>query len=681
MIKKILTFILFALPFIGKSQDTVKQYNLTDVQVVGIRTDKREPVTITTINTDSIAQFVSRRKDPFFVLEKLVPSVYAQSDNGQSNGYSYMRMRGLDQTRINFNLNGVPLNEMEDQGIYFSNMPGFYNYISSISVERGIGTSKYGNTSVAGSVNMETYGMGQKFLDVNTLLCTQSFKRTGSTLNSLQNWDVQNITGNKFTNFMYSSGIDSNGFAVQLGGTYISNVGFKEHSANDGGSVYYSLGYFKKNNIFKIWGFSGMTHNQLAYMGVDRPTIDSEYKYNANMTSDKDTFNQNLSCISWINYKNPRATFNTTAYFENVNGHYSAFQTLFGVKSYQFGLMSNMVYRFKENYINIGVNTNIYQRTHTGSDSNGLFYGSFSPYTNTGYKQDGIVYLKGVDISGNFNVFYDAQIRLVHFNTTDGYQKDWIFFNPKIGIKYFAKNNETYFSFGVTHREPTRSDMIQQIIQTNHISGNSDNTILCKYPDSLNLRPEIVTDIEIGNNYHIKNLQINSNVYFMSIQNEFVATGNMDVFSGLMQKEQKTLSVRYGIEESIQLKMNNLLLYWNMNIQESRLPNDSMTTIPFCPTFIGGMGCSYKLGKFNIGITEQYVSSMYMSLSDQTVKSSPYSVTNGFINWMYKNTTTSIKFDNLFGNKYYIPAMMSGGVPTFYVGQTFNWCLNFNIRF
>jgi hypothetical protein len=167
----------------------------------------------------------------------------------------------------------------------------------------------------------------------------------------------------------------------------------------------------------------------------------------------------------------------------------------------------------------------------------------------------------------------------------------------------------------------------------------------------------------------------------MGIQNEFVATGNMDPFSGLMQKEQKTLSVRFGIEESVQLKLNNLSLYWNMNLQESRLPNDSMTTIPFCPTFIGGMGCSYKLGEFNIGITEQYVSSMYMSLSDQTVKSSPYYITNGFINWRYKNTTTSVKLNNLFDSKYYIPAMMSGNVPTFYVGQTFNWSLNFNIRF
>jgi iron complex outermembrane receptor protein len=92
--------------------------------------------------------FIIIKKNPFFVFSKISPSIYSQSDNGQGNGYAYMRLRGLDQTRINYNLNGIPLNEMEDQGIYFSNMPGFYNYLNSISVQRGVGSSKYGTTSI-----------------------------------------------------------------------------------------------------------------------------------------------------------------------------------------------------------------------------------------------------------------------------------------------------------------------------------------------------------------------------------------------------------------------------------------------------------------------------------------------------------------------------------------------------
>jgi iron complex outermembrane recepter protein len=664
MMKKILFLFCLVISNLGFAQDTTT-HNLNTVQVIGLHHQKLEPVTLTSFSTDSVTQYVSKRRDPFFALERMIPSIYSQSDNGQSNGYSYMRMRGLDQTRINFNLNGVPLNEMEDQGIYFSNMPGFYNYIGHISVERGIGTSKYGNTSVAGSVNMETYSMSQKFLDINSLL-------------------VSPTKGNQFSNFMWSSGIDSNGLSTQLGGTYIVNNGFKEHSGNDGGSIYYALGYFKKNNIFKVWGFSGMTHNQLAYIGVPMDSINKDYKYNANMTSDRDTFNQNLACVSWINYKNPHVTFNTTAYYENVHGHYSSFGTLFGVSSNQFGIMSNMVYQFKKNWINIGVNSNIYTRDHFGSDSSGFFYGTFSPYTNTGYKQDGIIYLKGVDINEKFNVFYDAQLRLVHFNTSDGFEKNWLFFNPRLGFKYFGKNSETYMSFGITHREPTRSDMIQQIIQSNQLfGGNSDNTILTKkYSDTTMLKPEIVSNLEVGNKFSVENLEINSNIYFMAIQNEFVATGYMDQYSGLMQKEQKTLSIRYGVEENVQLKLDKLSLYWNMNFQQSKLPNDSLTNIPFCPTFIGSFGASYRIKSFMIGLIEQGVSSMNMSISDASIMSQPYYITNGFINWKYKNMGLSLKLNNILNSKYYIPAMLDvNNTPTFYVGQTFNWSLNLNIHF
>jgi hypothetical protein len=98
-----------------QAQDTTKVVELNSIQVIGIKTDSREPVSLTKTVCDSVPYF-NTQKDLFFVLDKITPSVYSQSDNGQGNGYSYTRMRGFDQTRINFNLNGVPLNEMEDQG-------------------------------------------------------------------------------------------------------------------------------------------------------------------------------------------------------------------------------------------------------------------------------------------------------------------------------------------------------------------------------------------------------------------------------------------------------------------------------------------------------------------------------------------------------------------------------------
>ena len=140
--RNILTIALLAFTVGVNAQ--VKEDTLKEVQVVGIVSGKQLPISQTKFNCNEYS-YLNKQGDPFFVIAAATPSIYSQSDNGQENGYSYMRLRGLDQTRINYNLNGIPLNEMEDQGLYFSNIPGVYNYVSSINVERGIGSSKYGN--------------------------------------------------------------------------------------------------------------------------------------------------------------------------------------------------------------------------------------------------------------------------------------------------------------------------------------------------------------------------------------------------------------------------------------------------------------------------------------------------------------------------------------------------------
>jgi len=667
MIKKILTFVLFALPFIGKSQDTVKQYNLTDVQVVGIRTDKREPITVTKINCDSISPFVSRQKDPFFVLEKMSPSIYAQSDNGQANGYSYMRMRGLDQTRINFNLNGVPLNEMEDQGIYFSNMPGFYNYIGNISVQRGVGTSKYGNTSIAGSVNMETIDMGKKFTDINTLLISNN--------------------KNTFSNVFYSSGLNKNGVAVQLGGTYVNNVGFREHSGNDGGSIFYSIGSFKKKNIVKWYGFSGKTHNQLSYYGVDMETLNKDYHYNANSIDDRDTFKQNFSCLNWVNITSHTVKFNSSLYFNSVDGTYNSGGVLYGVNSGQFGTMTNMVYEKNHTYLNVGLNSNIYTRKHFGEDSLGYYlldfnnFDSLKHYQNRGNKKDVIAYIKGLDINGNFSVFYDIQLRSVWLDMPY-FSRNWTFLNPKFGFKKVYKNNDIYMNFGLTKREPTRSDIVQNVVMRKGlVFANTDNTDNLKNSDSISLSPETLTNVEMGINYHISDLEVNTNLYLMGIQNEFIATGNMDIASGLMEKKQVVVTYRSGLEMNLKLKLNRFSLFSNMQFQNNSYTEiGNKYKIPFTPNFIGSIGASYKYKSFLIGSSTQSVSSMYIDASNKN-SSSAYTVVNGFVDWKWNNLTTSLKVGNLLNNKYYIPAMMTGTTPTYYVGQLKNWSLTLNYRF
>jgi len=653
--KNILTILLLAVPALTKAE---KADTLKEVQIVGIVSGKDLPISQTNFNCDEYS-YLNKQGDPFFVVASATPSIYSQSDNGQENGYSYMRMRGLDQTRINYNLNGIPLNEMEDQGLYFSNMPGFYNYLGSVNVERGIGSSKYGNTSVAGSVDMQTRSMQEQTLEITSLL--------------KDSYNDQNA------NFFYSSGINKEGLAIQLGGSLIRNSGFKEHSNNDGGAGYYSLAKFSKHNIIKLYGFNGLAHNQLAFYGVPMSVINLDYKANLNLTSDKDTFNQNLVAINWVNYANAKHKFNSTAYFDNVNGAYSTSNVLYGVNSKQFGIMSNMVMEQGGVTTNIGVNANVYSRSHFGSDSMGYYGLLTNPnyYTNVGHKEDVIAYIKG-ESRNRVSLFYDIQFRDVWFSTTNSKTYNWAFVNPKIGATFSYLGNNLYLNAGMTEREPTRTDMIQNIVQTNGYSGaNTDNSQFFDSVGILKLKPETVYDVELGNKYHSSSLDVNANAYLMTIDNEYVATGIIDPYSGFMTKQAVPLTLRGGLEMDARAHLGYFSLFFNGNLQHSSI--GSVAGIPFAPNYIASLGLSYKRSFYNVGFIEQAVSSMIMNLPDASnpvlYKSTPYQISNAFVDVKIHSVTLSLKVNNLLNNKYYVPAGIYG-IPTYYVGQLANYSIS-----
>lgn len=657
------------------AQDIV---NLNSVSCIGIRYDKREPVTLTKINCDSIS-FLNQQNDPFFILDKVSPSVYSQSDNGQSNGYSYIRMRGLDQTRINFNLNGIPLNEMEDQGIYFSNMPGFYNYISRISIQRGVGTSKYGNTSIGGSVNMESRDMTQRTSELSTLLRS-------------------NLTNNSWTNYFYSSGINKKNISFQIGTSYNQGQGFKDHSGNIGGSIFYGIGLYKKYDIIKIYGFSGLTYNQLSFYGVPMDSIKNNYKMNLNSVNDKDTFNQNFISANWVRFKNDKLKFNTSTYFSNVNGTYNTGGLLFGVNSYQFGGMSNIVYQTDRRTTNFGINANFYNRKHFGYDNDGLYDipENTSRYQNTGYKKDFIAYIKVIESNRNGNLFADLQFRNVWFDVRDNlsssYNYRWSFLNPKVGYK----QNNSYIIGSITQREPTRADISQNAIQQidNNINAeNPDNFLKFDKNTVSKLKPERVSDIEIGTTFHIGFLKMNINGYLMFIDNEFIATGIIDQYSGFMTKRSnKSTTFRGGIESDGTIKLNSLNLFYTLQLQHNSIDGiNSKYKITFTPNVISSLGASYKITKIVIGTTSQYVSKMAMNIPINSPQqfSDPYLTSNGYINYNVKNITLCLNVNNIFNSKYYIPAGMGHNdanwnyhdIPTYYVGQTINWNLSAKYKF
>jgi len=141
---------------------TTDTFKLAEVTVKGAYTAPRiAPFSFTNIEKQNIS-LKAQNSEPAVLLSS-TPSVTFYSDNGIGLGYIYYRLRGIDQSRINVTLNGVPMNEPEDQGIYFNNYPDFLNSVSNVQIIRGAGLSKSGVSSYGGSINFESLDFADKF--------------------------------------------------------------------------------------------------------------------------------------------------------------------------------------------------------------------------------------------------------------------------------------------------------------------------------------------------------------------------------------------------------------------------------------------------------------------------------------------------------------------------------------
>ena len=647
--KFFISTILFILGLNAFPQDITK---LSEVQIIGTKSTYLDPVSLTSVRTDSI-ESLYQGQDPFYTFSKISPNIYSQSDNGSGNGYSYIRMRGLDQTRINFTLNGIPLNEMEDQGIYFSNIPGIYSNIGNIQIERGVGTSKYGTTSVVGSINLETKNVLNKeaFLDFGYGSYNTSRLNCG-----------------------FSSGLLGSNIAFSMRGSIFGTDGFKNNSGNRGGHAFYEFGYFGKRNIIKVYGFSGGSQNQMAYTAPTMDSINTNYRFNSNIPSEKDTFSQNFVTLNWINFSKEKLTSNTSIYFNNIRGNYSVKDWgLMGVKSYQGGFASNVVYCDRGININGGFNYNYYKRFHEGPFYDDI-YNYNGQYHNFGEKQDFTIYTKANILVGDeFYLFGDLQYRFVDFKY-QGHNFINNFVNPKVGVKWIREDgryyNDVYFSLSYTHREPTRSDMF----------GGEDNPNI--YKNLINLKSEKITDIELGTNFRYCGIKISANYYMMYFTNEYVSTGQMNLY-GIMIKQTYTNSIRTGVEADISYKIHGFMIGTNLSGSYNKIYDSyGISHTPYAsPNFTMNNFISYEHKYFCVGLNGNMNSKMFLD-NTETQNTPKNYIVNAFVGVRYKNISVITNFNNISNQKYYIPAgLSSSGLGTYYVGSLFNYSLTMKLKF
>jgi len=631
-------FILFLLTLLTsqqlKAQDTPRfdtTKTLKEV-IVTYQADKLTPITFQNLTSIDL-KAKSTGQEPSFLLSEL-PSITVYSDAGNTQGYSYFRMRGIDQTRINITLDGVPLNEPEDQGAYFSNYPDILNSVSKIQIQRGVGTSKNGVASYGGSVQLfspnlydstkKTFGIGY------------------GSFNSLRAFGE------------FNSGI-KNKKALYVRASQVYSDGYKYNSSNNSQSVFINSGLFYDKATWKINLLAGHQQNQLAWLGVSDSLISTDRKTNANK-NEKDKFTQCLVQLQNSWRPNTVSTIQTSVYYTFVNGNYDFnLNNFLGLPTtselYNYAFQSNLIgvfsnYTFSKKRFNwtTGIHGNIYDRQHLGSEKT---LGQL--YKNTGYKNEVSVFTKVDYTIKKITFFADIQYRYSTFdyNGTVSFDKmNWHFINPKAGLSYAIKENSTlYYSIGKTGREPTRNDLF----------GGNDDLLADSLGNAIvSIKtPEYVLNQELGFRHQSQKLNFNLNLYYMDFKNEIVLDGKFGP-NGLALTNKVEQSFRTGIELSVTYKINkNFSLINNSSFNYSRIKEQKEVFTPILtPPIIINQEAVYFYKRFSIALSARYQDKSYIDFANtSTVKN--YFLINARVQYNIKGFQFCVFLNNISNTQYF----------------------------
>lgn len=545
MLKSLRSFPLFLLATSLSAQQpdsTAKIDTLVPVKttISAIRGTNTTPITQTTLSATKIADRNFWQEMPFLL--STTPSVTVTADNGAFNGYTYMRLRGMDQTRINATLDGVPLNEPEDQGTYFSNFLGFNASVQSLQVQRGVGTSSNGSAAYAGSMNFES---------VNPLI-----KRRGIEYSMNRGYSADWTLASK-----------ADGVYVRHNQQDI--MGYRDNSGNRSNSTYVTAMTVRSRYVAKFSGFTGVSRNQQAYLASPLSIITTNPTHNPLSPEEDDRFVQSFGSANLTLITGDNTTFNVTGYVNRLEGAYKVNlgdMYTFKLNSAWSGVITNWTYSTPDIRVDLGAHANVYNRAHA-ADTLGL-----ELYRNSGDKNEQSAFVK-VDktVATGLHVIADVQARNVFFR----YNPDqaawirssnitWSFLNPKVGLTYLSSDKvKVYTSWGQNTREPTRTDMFAGF-------DNVDESNIEFVGALSRVRPERVQDLEVGVEYSGTNGALSANVFNMEFSNEIAAIGKLS-YIGLPLRKNVSQSYRRGIEVDGSYRRNRVTFDGNVSLMQSRI--------------------------------------------------------------------------------------------------------------
>jgi iron complex outermembrane receptor protein len=639
------------------------------------------PITHRMVERAELEKTYSGQEMPLLLTR--TPSITSYADGGAYSNYTYLRLRGIDQTRVNFTLDGVPLGDGEDEAVYFSNFPDFANSIQSAQVQRGVGTSSQGTASYAGSVNFQSIALDRS-------------PRAGELQIGRGSFDT-----NRGSVEWHSGSLGSRAAAYGRLSSQQTD-GYRHHSGNRSTGAFLSGGYFGDRSSVKMTALTGVSRNQESYLASPLSAIERDPRHNPLIEAERDRFTHTLVSLAGTRLVGPLASVTATAYTVAAGGDYDV---AIGDELWNFNLASRvsggfMTWTQQRGRLSLsaGAHANSYYRNHWLHVRPDL---RTRLYHNTGHKDDASAFAKASIDAGRITLFGDLQARRAWYRYVPDQQAGieerrihWTFLNPKVGATYRLDRAVSLYAFaGQNGREPTRNDMFAGF-------DNVDTTNADFVGPLSRVRPERVRDVEAGFTLQSPSLALGANLYLMTFHNEITPIGALS-YLGLPLRKNVGSSNRRGVElDGTYRGISRVTLTANATISWNRIRSytDDATGTTYrnvepllTPRFLSNQGVEVGIASdLTVQVEGRYVSRSFLANTGDTRFMTPaFHTMDAAVNWRVGDLTLLTQLRNLTNVRAYTGGYVTSettgatvrAVPAYYLLAARNLMVTARIAF
>lgn len=638
---------------------------IEEMYVTAVRADDKTPTTYTNLSNDELENKNFGQDLPFLL--NTTPSTVVSSDAGAGVGYTGVRIRGVDPTRTNVTINGIPINDAESHGMYWVNMPDFASSTDNIQIQRGVGTSTNGAGAFGASINVKSDNIEQK-----------AYGTLDNAVGSFSTWKTTVKAG---------TGLINEKFALDARLSRIVSDGYIDRASSNLKAMYLSGSWLGKKSLLKANVFIGEERTYQAWNGVpewkykqNKDSLLVHYYNNGYSTEDSinlfdahprkynlyryenevDNYQQDHYQLHFTHHFKRWLTLNVAGHYTYGRGYYEQYRQEDDLERYGLdpvvvgtdtvmtsdlirrrwldnhfygGIFSLKYDKSKKLKLLVGGGWNQYQGAHFGeviwarfasnSEINQRYYDSDATKTEVNG------YLKANYQLKKFNFFADLQVRNLNYSfvgldDNDGeiieLEQDvaYTFFNPKVGFMVdFNQRNNAYASFSIANREPVRGDFVESLARS--------------FP-----KPEQLQNLEVGYRYKSVIFLTNFNFYWMNYKDQLILTGQINDV-GSYTRTNVDRSYRMGIElETAYKATKQITITGNLNLSQNRIPvfkeyvdnydnydsegnmiqdviEHKNTDLAFSPSIIAGLGINYSpIRNLDLNLYSKYVGSQFL---------------------------------------------------------------------